>query len=71
VITETKPLSARKRFMLVKVVERAPIRHTTEVDDKVVEAVLGTKEEKPAAPKTAPKKKAIEKVAETAEEKAK
>lgn len=27
VIAETKPLSARKRFALVKVVERAPIRH--------------------------------------------
>lgn len=27
VIAETKPLSARKRFALVKVVEKAPIRH--------------------------------------------
>ena len=26
-IAETKPLSARKRFTLVKVVEKAPIRH--------------------------------------------
>ena len=44
IIAETKPLSARKRFTLVKVVERAPIRHTAESDEKVVEEVLGTKE---------------------------
>lgn len=27
IIAETRPMSARKRFILVKVVERAPIRH--------------------------------------------
>jgi small subunit ribosomal protein S17 len=27
IIAESKPLSARKRFVLVKVVERAPVRH--------------------------------------------
>jgi small subunit ribosomal protein S17 len=27
IIAETKPLSRRKRFTLVKVIERAPIRH--------------------------------------------
>lgn len=34
-IAETKPLSARKRFTLVKVLEKAPIRHieTTEVEE--------------------------------------
>jgi small subunit ribosomal protein S17 len=30
-IAETRPLSARKRFMLVKIVERATIRHEEEV----------------------------------------
>ena|SRR5690606_14588821 len=45
VIAETKPLSARKRFILVKVVERAPIRHT-DIAEKAVEEVLGVEEEK-------------------------
>ncbi len=45
VIVETKPISARKRFALVKVLERAPIRHTAETEKAVVEEVLG-KEEK-------------------------
>lgn len=45
VIAETKPLSARKRFILVKIVERAPIRHT-DVAEKAVTEVLGTEEEK-------------------------
>jgi hypothetical protein len=66
VITETKPLSARKRFTLVKVVERAPIRHSAETDEKVVEEVLGTKEEKPAVAKPAAKKKPAEKAEEKA-----
>ncbi len=44
IIAETKPLSARKRFALVKVIERAPIRHTAETDKAIVEEVLGTKE---------------------------
>lgn len=41
IISETKPLSARKRFTLVKIVERAPVRHT-DTTDKIVEEVLGT-----------------------------
>jgi small subunit ribosomal protein S17 len=59
VIAETKPISARKRFMLVKVVERAPIRHTAEADEAVVEEVLGTKE-KVAAIESETKKKPAE-----------
>lgn len=43
IIAETKPLSARKRFTLVKIVDRAPVRHT-DVTEKVVEEVLGTEE---------------------------
>ncbi len=43
-IAETKPLSARKRFTLVKIIERAPIRHTADGDKAVVEEALGTKE---------------------------
>ena len=49
IITESKPLSARKRFVLVKVLERAPVRHT-DVAEKAVEEVLGAGEEKAAAP---------------------
>lgn len=49
VISETKPLSARKRFTLDRIVERAPIRHVEKVDEEVAE-VAGLKEkEKPAA----------------------
>jgi small subunit ribosomal protein S17 len=36
VITETRPLSARKRFKLDKVVERAAIRHIEPEADKVI-----------------------------------
>lgn len=43
IISETKPLSARKRFTLDKVLERAPIRHIETVDEEVAE-VTGTKE---------------------------
>lgn len=32
VIAETRPLSARKRFTLVKVLERAGVEHTEEAD---------------------------------------
>jgi small subunit ribosomal protein S17 len=44
VISETKPLSKRKRFTLDSVVERAPIRHVETVAPEVAEAV-GIKEE--------------------------
>lgn len=44
VIAETKPLSARKRFTLEKVLERAPIRHVEAVDPGIAE-VAGVKEE--------------------------
>jgi small subunit ribosomal protein S17 len=47
-IHETRPLSARKRFILEKVLERAPVRHVEAVDEEVAE-VAGLKEkEKPA-----------------------
>jgi small subunit ribosomal protein S17 len=42
-ISETKPLSARKRFTLDKVLERAPVRHVEQVDEEIAE-VTGTKE---------------------------
>lgn len=41
-IAETRPLSARKRFVLDRVIERAPIRHVEQAD-KTVEAVSGQK----------------------------
>jgi small subunit ribosomal protein S17 len=39
IIAETRPLSARKRFILTKVVERAPIRHveTAVVPEEIAE----------------------------------
>jgi small subunit ribosomal protein S17 len=43
VISETKPLSKHKRFVLDKVLERAPVRHVETVDEEVAE-VTGTKE---------------------------
>lgn len=42
-IVETKPLSARKRFMLGKVLERAPVKHVETVDEEIAE-VAGIKE---------------------------
>lgn len=36
-IAETRPLSARKRFALVKVLEKAPIRHTEPTPEPVKE----------------------------------
>lgn len=39
VIRETRPLSARKRFTLDRVLERAPIRHVETVAPEVAEAV--------------------------------
>ena len=43
-ITETRPLSARKRFVLTRVLEKAAIRHTEPTPEPVKEA----KEEAPA-----------------------
>ena len=45
VISETRPLSARKRFVLDKVLERAPVRHVETVDEEVAE-VAGLKDKK-------------------------
>lgn len=39
VISETRPISARKRFTLDKVLERAPIRHVETVAPEVAEVV--------------------------------
>ena len=36
VIAETRPLSARKRFELVKVVERAGVEHTEAADEAIL-----------------------------------
>lgn len=44
VISETKPLSARKRFTLDKVLERAAISHVEELDPEIAE-VVGDKTE--------------------------
>jgi small subunit ribosomal protein S17 len=46
-ISETKPLSARKRFILDKIIERAPVRHVEEIDPEVAE-VAGVKEKEEA-----------------------
>jgi len=50
VISETKPLSKRKRFNLDKVLERAPVRHVETVDEEVA-AVAGLKEKEVDEPK--------------------
>lgn len=42
VIVETRPISARKRFALDRVIERAPIRHI-ETTDEVIAEVSGRK----------------------------
>lgn len=36
-IAETRPISARKRFKLVKILEKAPIRHTEPTPEPVKE----------------------------------
>jgi small subunit ribosomal protein S17 len=41
-ISETRPLSARKRFTLDRITERAPVRHVEETD-KVIAEVTGQK----------------------------
>lgn len=59
-IVETRPISARKRFALEKVLEKAQIRHT-ETEETVVESPAPVvKPEKPE-PKTATKKKVTKK----------
>ncbi len=53
IIAETRPLSARKRHILDKVIERAPIRHIEEepkIEAKTKEPAVRTKKvEKPKA----------------------
>lgn len=44
-ISETRPLSARKRFKLEKVLEKAAITHVEEIDPEVAEVVGANKEE--------------------------
>ena len=39
VISETRPLSARKRFKLDKVLEKAAISHVEQLDEEVAEVV--------------------------------
>lgn len=48
VITESRPLSARKHFALSRVIERAGVRHTEQADDAVAE-VTGQKAEQDQA----------------------
>ncbi len=43
-ISETRPLSARKRFILEKVLEKAPIRHVEAMAPEVAE-VVGEKQD--------------------------
>jgi small subunit ribosomal protein S17 len=50
-ITETRPISARKRFTLTRVVERAPVRHV-EVTDETIAEVAGQKPKKEATEET-------------------
>ena len=44
-IAETRPLSARKRFVLARVIERAPVRHVETTDEAIAE-VAGQKSKK-------------------------
>jgi len=59
-ISETRPISARKRFTLDKVLERAPVRHVETVDPEVAQAT-GVKEAKDEAEVEAPDKAEEEK----------
>jgi small subunit ribosomal protein S17 len=60
-ISEVRPISARKRFTLDKVVERAPIRHVEVVDPEVAKAAgekeKPVEEEAPAETSDAEEKK--------------
>ena len=47
-ISETRPISARKRFILDRVIEKAPIRHIETVNEEIAE-VIGTKEKEAEA----------------------
>lgn len=49
VITETRPLSRNKRFTLVKVLERAAIRHTDEPEADVDTEIVEGKKDAPDA----------------------
>lgn len=58
-IAETRPISARKRFTLARVIERAPVRHVETTDETIAE-VSGqkpkeAKEKTEAEPKETPK----------------
>lgn len=63
IIAETRPLSARKRHTLEKIVERAAITADQSVEAITAEPVIETKAEKPAAK---PAKKAVETTEEEA-----
>jgi small subunit ribosomal protein S17 len=69
VIVETRPISARKRFNLDKVVERAGVRF--EETDATADVPVEPKPEPPAKPEPKPKKadKAAKPEAETVEAK--
>lgn len=57
-IVETRPLSARKRFALDRVIERASVRHV-ETTDQIIAEVSGQKsKEEPAQAKPEDKPKA-------------
>ncbi len=51
VISETRPLSARKRFTLDRVIERAPVRHV-ETADEIIAEVSGQKPKEEASKST-------------------
>ncbi len=59
-IIETRPISARKRFMLKKIIEKAQVQHIeTELPEevaKVVEKPIRATEQTAEAPKETPKK---------------
>lgn len=51
-IIETRPLSARKRFALKRIIEKAPVQHVeAEVPAEVAEVIEKAPEAKKAAPK--------------------
>ncbi len=68
IVSETRPISARKRFNLEKVLEKAPIRHIEEQEPEVAEVI----QKAPKAEtdeKTADKSKKTETKTEPKEEK--
>jgi small subunit ribosomal protein S17 len=56
-IQETRPISKRKHFTLVKIVERAPVRHVETLDEEVAEAAGQKKEIRTEDVKETPEKK--------------